>query len=100
MDKPEQKNYPKGHFPVHITVDASHHTSDALQLLNRFIILMQKKYALAIISSPTGTPPHAEATLSVPFPDRENIRIDFNIFTSEMEDEHGTGLYFHMESAF
>lgn len=100
MDKPEQQNYPKGHFPVHITVTAPTGTSDALQLLNHFISQMQAKYPLALIAAPTGSPTHAETTLSVPFPHREHIRIDFNIFASEAEEQHGTGLYFHMESAF
>ena len=100
MDEKKQQAYPKGHFPVHICVTATHTTADALSLLEQFIQRMEVKYPLAILDKPSGTASQAEATLSVPFPDRENIRIDFNIFASEMDDTYGSALYFHMESAF
>jgi hypothetical protein len=100
MDKKEQNSYSKGHFPVHISVTGESTHGDALSLLEKFIQQAGEKYPLAIQQSPTGDATKAEATLSVPFPDRENIRIDFNIFASDMESIHGNGLYFHMESAF
>lgn len=71
-----------------------------LSILSQFIDLARQRYDLALLSSPAGTSTHAEAIFSVPFPDRERIRIDFNIFASDIESTHGTGLYFHMESAF
>lgn len=37
---------------------------------------------------------------ALPFAHREHIRIAFNLFAADMDDQHGTGLYFHMESAF
>ena len=100
MDEKKQQSYPKGHFPVHISVTAKSTNANTLSLLQQFIQRMEAKYTLAIQQAPSGTPSLAQATISVPFPDRENIRIDFNIFASEMEDVHGQGLYFHMESAF
>ena len=100
MDENKQQSYPKGHFPLHLTVTAKGTTADSPSLLQQFIQRMEAKYSLAIQQSPSGTPSLAEAIISVPFPDRENIRIDFNLFASEMESIHGNGLYFHMESAF
>ena len=100
MDEKKQKAYPKGHFPVHINVMSKNKNADALSLLKQFIKRMEEKYPLAIQAEPSGEASQAEATISVPFPQRENIRIDFNIFSSEMEDTLGTPLYFHMESAF
>jgi hypothetical protein len=55
---------------------------------------------LAIVKALSGNTQQAEAVIAVPFADRETIRVDFNIYASEMEDKHGMGLYFHMESAF
>ena len=100
MDEKKQQPYPKGHFPVHLSVTAKGTTADPLSLLQQFIQRVEVKYPLAIQQPPSGTPSLAEAILSVPFPDRENIRIDFNLFSSEMDDTYGSTLYFHMESAF
>lgn len=100
MDENKQQSYPKGHFPLHLTVTAKGTTADSLSLLQQFIQRMEAKYTLAIQQPPSGTPSLAEAILSVPFPDRENIRIDFNIFSSEMDATYPPTLYFHMESAF
>ncbi len=46
--------------------------------------------------------PSAETRIAVPFPDRENIRIDYNIFSSEIDNECGSPIrfHFHMESDF
>lgn len=100
MDKSEQKAYPKGHFPVRICADSVRDGCSALSLLERFVEAARNKYEMATVTELTGDAHHAEAVISVPFPDREHIRIDFNIFASEVEDEHGDGLYFLMESAF
>ena len=100
MDKKEQNSYPKGHFPVHISVTGKSMNGDALSLLEKFVEQSGEKYPLAILEKPSGEATKAEATISVPFPDRENIRIDFNIFASDMEETCGTELYFYMESAF
>lgn len=100
MDKKEHNIYPKGHFPVHIIVERKNTKADALYLLKKFIDQSGEKHPSAVVKQPTGDVIHAEAFISVPFPDRENIRIEFNIFASDMENEYGTGLYFYMESAF
>lgn len=113
MNNTEQQTYPKGFFPVHISIcvntsskestadDATCHKIDIKLLVDRFILLAKEKYDLYIISnSQLSRTNQAEATIAIPFPDRENIRIDFNIFASEVEDEGYHSLYFHMESAF
>ena len=99
MEKKEQNSYPKGHFPVHISVTGKSMNGDALSLLEKFVEQSGEKYPLAILEKPSGEATKAEATISVPFPDRENIRIDFNIFASDMEETCGIELYFYMESA-
>ena len=100
MEKSEQQKYPKGHFPLHLTIDSSKSDGDAIMLLQTFIRKAAEKYALAIVEEPSGDATQAQTIISVPFPHREDIRIDYNIFASEMEEEHGSGLYFHMDSAF
>ena len=87
-------------FPVHISVENKCENTSAITLLERFMEEAGKKFDLTILEVPSGDTMNAEAVIAVPFADRENIRIDFNIYASEVEDEHGTGLYFHMESAF
>lgn len=87
-------------FPVHISVENKCENTSAITQLGRFMEEASKKFDLTIVKTLSGDTMNAEAVIAVPFADRENIRIDFNIFASEVEDEHGTGLYFHMESAF
>lgn len=89
-------------FPVHLSVENRSDKACAKTLLDSFIEQMTHKYELITLIPSSGTSSQAEATISVPFADREHIRIDFNIYASEMEDTYGagTGLYFHMESAF
>jgi len=100
MEKSEQQKYPKGHFPLHLTIDARKSDGNALMLLQTFIGMAAEKYSVAIVEELSGDAAEAQSVISVPFPHRENIRIDYNIFASEMEDKYGLGLYFHMESAF
>lgn len=119
MEKSEQIKYPKGHFPLHLSTTLvetpktiplslspdSHHASFdsqpiALHCLEQFISLMKRKYDFSVLDAPVGDATHAEAFISVPFSERENIRIDFNIFASDIEATYGSHLYFHMESAF
>lgn len=87
-------------FPIHLSVENGNEATSATTLLTRFIERAAQTFELTLIAPPSGTTSHAESTLSVPFAERENIRIFFNIFASEMDDEYGTGFYFHMESAF
>ncbi len=105
-EKTEQQTLRKGFFPVRISVEmqtAERWADQAEELLHTFVQKMAEKYDLQVLNQPhksASTIRRAEGVIAVPFPDRERIRIDFNIFASEMEEEHGTELYFHMESAF
>ncbi len=87
-------------FPVHISVENRLEDLNATTLLGGFIEQASQSFNLTIVTPLTGSDSQADATISVPFADREHIRIAFNIYASEIEDAHGLGLYFHMESAF
>lgn len=87
-------------FPVHISVENRLEDLNATTLLGGFIEQASQSFNLTIVTPLTGSDSQADATISVPFADREHIRIAFNIYASEVEDAHGLGLYFHMESAF
>lgn len=86
-------------FPVHISVENRLGNTSATTLLHRFIEQAEQSFDVTVMTPPSGTDSQAEAIISVPFADRERIRIAFNIYASEAEDIHGAGLYFHMESA-
>lgn len=92
----------KKYFAVRITVDGLRggHSGDDIQkhrlnankALVRFIAEAQQKYDLQLCDIQAGglhnaIPRHAEAVIAVPFPDKENLRVDFNIFSSELEAE-------------
>lgn len=92
----------KKYFPVRIIVDKLRggHSGDDIQkhrlnankALIRFIDQAMHKYDLQVCDIQAGglhnaIPRHAEAIIAVPFPDKENLRIDFNIFSSELEAE-------------
>ncbi len=85
-------------FPLHISVENRLDNISAPTLLHGFIEQAKQSFDVAVITPPSGTDSRAEAIISVPFADRERIRIAFNIYASEAEDTHGAGLYFHMES--
>lgn len=87
-------------FPVHISVENRLEDLNATTLLGGFIEQASQSFNLTIVTPLTGSDSQADATISVSFADREHIRIAFNIYASEIEDAHGLGLYFHMESAF
>ena len=91
-EKAANKELPIGYFPVRITVGAG--------LVERFIEEAEQRHKIAIIqpSRPVGEL-YEEAVVAVPFPDKEMLRVDFNIFASEMETEHGVTTDFLMESA-
>ena len=101
MGHSEQNSYPRGFFPVRIRIDRQgKNEHPALHLLEQFIETTRQRYEVAIVEAPRGDSTHAEAVVAVPFPEREHIRVDFNIFASEKEEELGQGYYFYMESAF
>lgn len=86
--------------------DINKHRANANKLLARFLYIIREKYGCCLISDFQGgnlhnaIPRHAEAVVAIPFKDRENIRIDFNIFSSEIEGEYPDeeSVSFKMES--
>lgn len=87
------RTLPHGYFPLRIHA--------ATGMAQRFVDTIGSAYDVAIISPPTSASPGIEETvIAVPFPMKETVRIDFNIFASEMEAEEGVRTEFHMESAY
>lgn len=97
----------RGYFPLRIRVEdkekeaagktAAIPASQAL--LQGFIERIEGKYQLQTLQAPTSK---GEALIAVPFPDKEMVRVDFNIYASEAEAQDDTSLrfYFYMESAY
>lgn len=92
----------KSYFPVRISVDKlrgghsgddiNKHRANAVKVLTRFLYKAMQKYDLQLIDIQAGNlhnaiPRSAEAIIAVPFPDKENVRVDFNIFASDFEGE-------------
>lgn len=93
----------KKYFPVRISVDKlrgghsgddiNKHRSNANKVLTRFIYSAMQKYDLQLCDLQGGNlhnaiPRHAEAVIAVPFPDKEQLRVDFNVFASDFEGEY------------
>lgn len=105
----------KKYFPLHISIDKlrgghsgddiNKHRPNAIKLLSRFLYEMNEKYDLRLIDIQGGNlhnaiPRQAEAIIAVPFGDKENIRVDFNLFSHELEEEYHDeeSMYLFMES--
>ena len=93
-------------FCIKISVERLRHT-DARTVLNGFILSVREKYGLRISEEPDRGSPlhqqaatHAETILTVPFSERETVRIDYNIFAAQFEADHPEepDVYFRMES--
>ena len=83
---------PKGFFPVRITVGKG--------LSERFIEEARQRHDVFVVQPPLPIgEEREEVVIAVPFADKEMLRVDFNIFASEMESEHGVRTEFLMESA-
>ena len=114
MNKTVLTDLPKGFFPVRISVmgyedgeiageNTLNTTHTPLLLIERFIEKVRDMYKIAILNHPIiKETKGAEAIIAVPFSERERIRIDYNIYASEIDEEVGNRLRyeFHMESAF
>ncbi len=112
--RPEQA--PSGYFFLQIDIDRLHggHSGDdidkgyanANKLLARFLCQSMEKYDLRLCSISGGNlsnaiPRDARAVIAIPSAQKESIRVDFNIFASQVENEfHATehGMVFRMES--
>jgi len=94
-------------FRLKISVEGLQHI-DAQTVLNQFVCSARAKYELGISDdSDSDSLPgrqavtHAETIITVPFAERENVRIDYNIFAALFESDHPeeSCVYFKMESA-
>lgn len=91
-EKVTNQALPKGYFPIRITVGTG--------LAERFIEEARQKHCIAIVQDTRPIDElREEAIIAVPFADKELLRVDFNIFASEMETERGVNTEFVMESA-
>lgn len=94
---------PAGYMFLKVGVDKLHggHSGDdidkgyanANKILARFLNGALDKYDLRLCSISGGNlhnaiPRDATAVIAVPFADREKIRIDFNVFAAEIQDEY------------
>lgn len=66
--------------------------ANAIKLMARFLYLESKKIDLKLIKFDGGNkhnaiPRYAEAVVAVPINQKENIRVDFNVFAANVEDE-------------
>ena len=113
--KPEP--VPAGYMFLRVGVDKLHggHSGDdidkgyanANKVLARFLNTAQDKYDLRLCSISGGNlhnaiPRDATAVIAVPMADREKIRVDFNVFAAEVQDEYHVTereAKFFMESA-
>lgn len=93
---------PQNYFTMCINIDGlcGGHSGDdivkrranANKLLARFLYSSMKKYDIRIIEISGGNlhnaiPRYATALIALPSGNKEDIRVDFNIFTSDIEDE-------------
>lgn len=108
---------PAGFLFLKVGVDKLHggHSGDdidkgyanANKILARFLNGALDKYDLRLCSISGGNlhnaiPRDAAAVIAVPFADREKIRVDFNVFAAEIQDEYHvteSSAQFFMESA-
>lgn len=89
-------------FQIRISILGLQHTN-AAQVLSDFLKLIQKKYPIEISDEIYTNCAHtqAEVIIAIPFSERETVRIDFNIYSSDFESLHPDEptAYFKMESA-
>ena len=82
----------KGLTGGHSGDDINKNRANANKLLNRFLTLLQDKYDFYLCQIDGGNlhnaiPREARAICAVPMKDKENVRIDMNVFTADIENE-------------
>ena len=96
-----KENVPNGHFSVRIDVKGllGGHSGDEInkgrgnsnKILNRFLWQINKKYDIRIAKFEGGNlrnaiPREAYAIVTFPSEFKENVRVDLNVYATEMED--------------
>ena len=83
----------KGLCGGHSGDDIDKKRANANKLLARFLYLSQQKYDLRLVDIQAGglhnaIPREAWALCAVPMKDKENIRVDWNLFAADVEEEY------------
>ena len=112
-----QQPAPEGYFFFELKVngltgghsgdDINKKRANANKVLARFLYNSMQKYDLYIADIQTGglrnaIPREAIALCAVPMKDKENIRVDWNIFAADVEEEYSVtepNVKFHLQSA-
>lgn len=97
----------KGLTGGHSGDDINKKRANAIKILARFIYMEQEKYDVRLACFNSGKlhnaiPRDGKATIAVPEAVKENVRADWNVFISNVEDEFhvtDTAMVFSMESA-
>lgn len=108
---------PKGYFFIRASVkgltgghsgdDINKKRANAVKILARFLYMEQQKYDVQLVEFNSGKlhnaiPRDGEIVFAVPFADKEQVRVDWNVYTSEVEEEFivtEKTMQFHMGSA-
>lgn len=96
----------KGLIGGHSGDDINKKRANALKVLARFLYQTQERYGLRLSSFNAGRlhnaiPRDGVIVFAVPFKDKENVRVDWNVFASEVEEEYHVTektMEFQMES--
>ncbi|MBQ4632010.1 MAG: aminoacyl-histidine dipeptidase [Prevotella sp.] len=85
----------KGLKGGHSGDDINKKLANGIKILSRFLYKCQEKYDLRLVSFDAGRmhnaiPRDGMVVFAVPSAVKENVRVDWNIFTSEVEDEFHT----------
>lgn len=93
---------PEGYFFFRVAVkgltgghsgdDINKNRANANKLLNRFLVQLMEKYDLRLCEIDGGNlhnaiPREAHAVCTVPMKDKESVRVDLNVYLSEVENE-------------
>ena len=93
---------PEGYFFFRVAVkgltgghsgdDINKNRANANKLLNRFLVQLMEKYDLRLCEIDGGNlhnaiPREAHAVCAVPMKDKESVRVDLNVYVSEVENE-------------
>ena len=97
----------KGLTGGHSGDDINKKRANAVKILARFLYMEQQKYDVQLVEFNSGKlhnaiPRDGEIVFAVPFADKEQVRVDWNVYTSEVEEEFivtEKTMQFHMGSA-
>ncbi|MBO4315498.1 MAG: aminoacyl-histidine dipeptidase [Prevotella sp.] len=97
----------KGLVGGHSGDDINKKRANALKVLARFLYQTQERYGVRLVSFNAGKlhnaiPRDGVAVFGVPFDKKEAVRIDWNVFASQIEEEYHVTektMQFHLESA-